>query len=503
MSKFPEKSDRNPDHAWIEPTTRCNTRCYYCLHYYGDFGQDMSPDTYRKIRDALFDSLDRAELVGYGEPLISGIFWEMFDECARRGITVATTTNGLMLLKDENLKRMVTEDVIICFSIDGVRKETAEFARTVPFETQLKILDKIRQAANDAGDKKRFQLRLNVVAMKKNISELPELVLMARNYGARTLMVFLLFEEDERKLMWGQSVMDSPHLVAEPLMKAVQMAVENKIELIIPWAFRDLALQDARDKGSRILYLKRLLKLSLFKIRERGIFSFASKARKMISTYGRPNMQKCDFPWNSTYFSAEGNVFPCCGTGRYPLGNIREQSWEKIWNGPRYRNLRRTIHSWNPTDSCRHCGLPGGINGGDEHRFCRFFDQFEETPVALDDPMLEMGKGFHELEFVNDRPHHYWMGKEGRMKISKPEKAKYLWLKILPLVLGKQPNPGLCIINDRWEHPFDDSCDELRFPVKKVKGPYINLTFTMEKVYHPENDQRELTFPITGISWLS
>jgi len=36
----------NPRHIRIEPTTRCNTRCVHCGHFYKKFGEEMPPGLY-------------------------------------------------------------------------------------------------------------------------------------------------------------------------------------------------------------------------------------------------------------------------------------------------------------------------------------------------------------------------------------------------------------------------------------------------------------------------
>mgnify|MGYP006286942121 FL=1 len=503
MHDIKETAEKNPFHAWIEPTSRCNTKCTYCEHYYSNFGEDMPRGLYHKIRKAIFPNLERAELIGYGEPLIADIFDEMFNDCVENDIEVYTTTNGLMLLKEGFLEKFAKENITICLSIDGARKETAEFARRyIPFEKTIRILEKIKEVGDEAGNEKRFSIRFNVVVMKKNIGDLPDLVRMAKKYGADQMIIFPLAAEDQLELLRGQSIMDNPELVAEPFIRAWELAVKFKIVFYVPSIFHELVLMDAKYHGGGFPWFRKLFKIVFLKIRETGLIYIPGKVRERLSFLG-PLARKCVFPWESTYFASDGKVFPCCILGDHCMGDMKSQPWEEIWNGQQYRNLRRTIHSWNPPDVCRHCGLPDGINGGDDHRFCRFFEKFEETFVPLDSPELEMEEGFYPLEYHEDKPHHYWMAKQGWFRIRKRKNAKFLRLKISPVALGDLPNPGICRINNIHEHPFDDSCHRLHFPVKMIKKQCLDISLTMENVYHPKNDERNLSLPITGISWLS
>jgi MoaA/NifB/PqqE/SkfB family radical SAM enzyme len=63
----------------------------------------------------------------------------------------------------------------------------------------------------------------------------------------------------------------------------------------------------------------------------------------------------CTDPWQYFYAEAQGSVLPCCYAGGH-VGYIDKQSFEEIWNGEFYRNLRKGIsgqgaaHDW-----CKNC----------------------------------------------------------------------------------------------------------------------------------------------------
>ena len=53
-----------------------------------------------------------------------------------------------------------------------------------------------------------------------------------------------------------------------------------------------------------------------------------------------------------------GDVFPCCRAPRELLmGNTHEASVEEIWNGERYRELRRRMQSGDYPEVCRTCSI--------------------------------------------------------------------------------------------------------------------------------------------------
>lgn len=70
----------------------------------------------------------------------------------------------------------------------------------------------------------------------------------------------------------------------------------------------------------------------------------------------------CHHPWNELTIDFAGRVVGCFRDQRsdYILGNIFEQGFEEIWNGPRMRELRRAIATRRPNDIsiCSQCDLP-------------------------------------------------------------------------------------------------------------------------------------------------
>ena len=58
-----------------------------------------------------------------------------------------------------------------------------------------------------------------------------------------------------------------------------------------------------------------------------------------------------------------------------------------------------------------------------------------------------------------------------------------------------------CVI-DGAEEPFDNTCDELHFPVDAKRPGRLSLTLTMENAHRVEGDERELALALRGLQWL-
>ena len=60
----------------------------------------------------------------------------------------------------------------------------------------------------------------------------------------------------------------------------------------------------------------------------------------------------CYAPWLTAVISPEGNISPCSD---YVIGNIRDRSFDEIWNGEKVKNFRRTLVKRQKFPVCDRC----------------------------------------------------------------------------------------------------------------------------------------------------
>ena len=67
----------------------------------------------------------------------------------------------------------------------------------------------------------------------------------------------------------------------------------------------------------------------------------------------------CRFAYDRIRVRADGDVSPCCfdGGGELRLGNLAEQHFADIWNGPTAQDLRRGHYTWDYPSLCASCRL--------------------------------------------------------------------------------------------------------------------------------------------------
>ena len=83
----------------------------------------------------------------------------------------------------------------------------------------------------------------------------------------------------------------------------------------------------------------------------------------------------CLKPWTTAYVDSRGNVFPCClavdAGGRLRMGNVREDSFVRIWHGERYVRFRIAIlENRRGVPICDVCPVE---DAGLQRRFTRWF----------------------------------------------------------------------------------------------------------------------------------
>ena len=369
---------RFPKTVWIVPTTRCNTRCRTCPHFYSDYGQDMSDEVFARIESEVLDHVQQVHLVGGGEPLISKIFPAMLDACIRRKIKITFITNTIALT-EEMVRRLVQNGAEIMVSIDGATAETYNSIRPlIRFERLLGKL-KMIQAVRAEHPDNRVRLITNTVVMKRNLHELAQMVELAHTHGVDTAIFSDLIPHDLHPDFTTEVPVMYPDLLRAHVPPAVALAQEYGLNFEIPayyWAISAAHPEPPADSASN-----------------------ASNSDTPAQGTGQPGLayatkefifpQECHMPWTHANLLTNGDVSTCCTTDQ-PLGNILTQSFAEIWNGAPYQQVRRLIHTNNPPVACKHCNLGSGIAAGNPSFFSKFLSDNALESLALDDPRIRL-----------------------------------------------------------------------------------------------------------------
>jgi radical SAM protein with 4Fe4S-binding SPASM domain len=323
-----------PRELQVEVTGACNLKCRMCLVRYrpplGRVTASLTQERFRALLDALPDAR-RVTLQGLGEPLLAPDLMAMLAEARGRGIEVGFNTNG-MLLTRERAARLVALGVDwIHVSLDGATAATHEDIRDgADFQRIGRNVQGLVRTRARAG-RERPRIQLNVVAMRRNVAELPALVMTAARWGVDRVWVQNLSHSfgdrrDDpafdaiREFTSAEALWDDP-AAAEAFATARAFADATGLALRLP--------SDAAERATR-----------------------------------RARRPACTWPWRSAYVRQDGAVQPCCmlmGEERGILGNLRDADFATVWRGDAYRRFRRQLMHGEPPDVCRGCSELRGV----------------------------------------------------------------------------------------------------------------------------------------------
>ncbi|MDI3488680.1 MAG: hypothetical protein PWR26_1397 [Methanosarcinales archaeon] len=304
-----------PSYIEMEVTTRCGLRCIMCEHtYWNEPNRDMSFDEFKMIVDQ-FPNLKWIGLTGIGESFVNKDFMKMLRYVKERDVFVELYDNFYHI--DESTARELIELEVdkIFVSFDAATKETYERIRVgSSFERVMGNVRRMFELKREMGA--HFpEIAFHYIVCRENMHEMLkyiELVHSIAGSGVEVQFTRMLHEFEEVK-----------HLFVD-----------------IPQELIDEAEKRARELGVRVVW-------------------------NLDVPTCKPPMSQC-IEWTMPFIFVTGHVIPCCSgneAGRRDfqketaLGNVFEQPFKEIWNGEKYRNLRRLLSQGRPAPPCVDCCL--------------------------------------------------------------------------------------------------------------------------------------------------
>jgi pyrroloquinoline quinone biosynthesis protein E len=259
-----------------------------------------------------FPRLQRLKLQGMGEPLLNPDLFAMIRYAKSRGIDVSTYTNGSLLERDGNARKLVNSGIdLVRVSLDSAIP--ADFQKIRPgsdFQTVVRNLRSFNALALAAGHP---AVEVWTVVTTANVHQLPAILDLASDLGIGTVHFQIIMNTFDYKAAVQDRL--QPYQVD-------RAARHSQIEA---------AVQYAAGRDVRLVIQK-------------------SKARSRA--------QPCHWPFDSAFISVEGFVVPCCtiaDPGVIQMGNVFEEPFARIWANERYQAFRKSILTHQLLLPCRNC----------------------------------------------------------------------------------------------------------------------------------------------------
>ena len=319
MKGSPEtaKRDRRWLRAYLDTNWSCNIGCRICLHSVIDHGPirhgSMSLELFAKIARDVFPITQHLSLSCSAEPLMSGIFVDVLKSIGEYNVPFVEFITNATLLNERNIDAIISSDVdLMLVSVDSADKEVFEKIRVgAKFEKVIGNLEKFQKAKRERGAAKPA-LRFSAVLMRSTIEGLEDLMRLAHRLGAeginfRHLIPYAPLHLKEESLFYHKE------LANEHLFRARALAGKLNFKTFhLPDVFCD----DANPPEMKI---------------------------------------DCRLPWEAIFIRANGNVVPCESQLSIVMGNLAEQSFDKVWNSPAYVKLREELTTGNYREACIKC----------------------------------------------------------------------------------------------------------------------------------------------------
>jgi len=295
-----------PEEITVTTTLRCNYRCRMC--YQQHFDNEIDWAIYDKLTPIL-PFADRLQVFG-GEPLMYSRITDVYELAHRHGNGITMISNG-SLLTDSMCEAIVKNGVShIKFSIDAGTPGTYKLNRGGNFFKVMKGVATITKFKIQYGTP-HPDMHFNFLVMRSNMSELPKLVTIAREVGVAQINVFY------------------PSCHTEELVDETVYFCQEESDA---WLRQSKILADRLGVGLRLPPL----------------FSDAADGDS-----GRGN-RFCADPWTKLMIDNDGRTSLCCG-GPTVIGNLLEQDFDEMWNGPAAQRLRATVNTPDEPAYCRNC----------------------------------------------------------------------------------------------------------------------------------------------------
>ena len=308
----------------IDITNKCNLRCKMCYFSMEKVKQqprtEMSVHLFQKIAREVLPVAKQLIISAGAEPLYSRKFPEMLEIAARHHVPyTAFFTNGT-LFNEHNIKTIITAGVnVIIISFDGATPQTYEaIRRGAKFEQVVKNIRLLQDMKKQLGSSTPA-LHFGVVLMRTNITELPDILHLAKELGI-------------------------VHVTASHLVPYSEIGTkEESLSLYQNLAntYLDKARQVAQDIGMTF---------------DAPPNFSGSPAPPLVNSSGSKVKPRCHWPWDEILIRPDGSVNPCCyWYENISLGNFSTQSFKEIWYGKHYKKLRKELTTHSLREMCRKC----------------------------------------------------------------------------------------------------------------------------------------------------
>lgn len=294
----------------VSLTNACNHRCIFCAVDYTGYQPVMLDKQVllSNLRELSIKGVKSIIYAGEGEPLLHKAAPEIINMTKRFGIDAAMSTNGV-LFSPEVAKECMESLTWIRFSVGGIHEDT---------------YNKIHCGRN--GD------------LQKVLANIQDAVSIKRERGLKTTFgVQLLLLPDNKD-------------------ELVEMAKELKRIGIDYFTVKPFSQHPQSQQILQVDYREMLDYEKELKSMETDRYKIYFRAHAMEKLCLKRTYKHCYALPFMVYVDSKGNLWPCIvfmGENERKYGNLYENSFCEIWEGPQRENVRQVFQRMDLESNCR------------------------------------------------------------------------------------------------------------------------------------------------------
>jgi len=286
-----ERAWNMPTEAFVDVCSLCDLRCPLCptgLRLDTNKKGRISLPDFKRVVDQLYPWLFDLHLYNWGEPLLNKAVFDMVRYARSKNVRTLISSH-LNHLPDGWEEEMVSAGLdVLMISLDGASQASYQIYRVGGVFDR--VVDNIRRIVAEKrrqGSARPF-VEWRFLVMKHNEGERDKARAMAEDLGV-------------------------DRIVFEPVRVNMYLDIFTPISQLIESDRDWLPVSDRRYDHDK---------------------------RDVKTPLGR-----CPQPWKWVSIDWDGDVFPCCSIydDAFAFGNVFEQDFRSLWNGPAYREARRIV----------------------------------------------------------------------------------------------------------------------------------------------------------------
>jgi radical SAM protein with 4Fe4S-binding SPASM domain len=350
----------------LDMVGRCQLRCIMCHFAHPEFVENqttMGNELLERVANDLFPRAHDVVLSSSAEPLMAPDLPRALELCRQHEVpNFHFSTNGMSLTQKIVDKVIEVQMPLLTISMDGGDKETFERIRTpAKWDRVVSRFDLINERKKELGSKLP-EMSITAVLMKSNIRTMPALVRLAAEKRVK-FMNFVHMAVIGGMDMEKESLLNEPKLCNELMAEVQRTADELGVQIVRPIdlpesnaSVDDAAVPESDEGGGNALMpdeqVADAVTVDQYLNHKNREFLLAVKPNKV--NHRRP----CYFPWRYIHVNPDGTVFPCGSWWEHTVfGDFRTQTFEEIWTGPKFTELRRQLYKFQLRPTCANCAV--------------------------------------------------------------------------------------------------------------------------------------------------